>query len=143
MPLPKIDACLICEGVRPELQNKNILLGFYGIAPHVLIWLRDFNIPAAFVFAFCAGRGDAGTYDIELRLIDPQGQQVSNPETSPSIKGGQLVPDRSTTNIFMGFQGRLGKPGTYRVSLMVDGKEHYSTTIDIMPAPAQTAFALA
>ena len=135
MDFPTIDVCIICEGIRPEPQNKNLLLGFFGIAPHVKVLLRNFNLPATLCFIFCGGRGSAGRFDVSLRLTDPQGLVVSNLNTVPEIKGGELG-DRAATNIFMGFQGRLGKPGKYKVSLIVNGAEHYATTVDILQAPS-------
>jgi hypothetical protein len=131
MAFPRIDTCIVCEGARPEPHNKNLLFGFFGIAPYVRVLLRDFNLPVTFCFVFCGGEGSAGKHDISLRLTDPQGSIVS-PNAFPDIKGGELG-TRATTNIFMVFQGKLGSPGTYRVSLIVDGVEHYSTTVDFTP----------
>jgi hypothetical protein len=135
MDFPKIDACIICEAVRAEPQNKNLLLGFFGIAPHVQVLLKDFNLPATLCFVFCGGRGSAGKFDIGLRLTDPQGLVVSNSDTAPEIKGGELG-NRTATNIFMGFHGRLGKPGKYTVSLIVNGAEHYTAIVDVLQIPS-------
>ena len=132
MAFPRIDVCIICEGVRPEPQNKTLLLGFFGIAPYVRILLKDFDSPATLAFVFCGGEGPPGKHDIGLRLKDPEGSVVSTANSSPDIKGGELGV-RPGTNIFMGFQGKLGKPGKYTVVLIVDGAEHYSTTFDILP----------
>jgi len=137
MAFPKIDACLVCEGVRPELQNKSILLGFFGIAPYVQVLLRDFNLPGTLCFVFCGAGGSGGKYDVSLRLTDPQGRVISNPQTSPDIRGGELAANRSTSNIFMTFHGPMGQPGKYNVTLVVNGSDHYSTAIDILPMPGQ------
>jgi hypothetical protein len=138
MDFPKIETCFVCEGVRAELNNKHILLGFFGVAPHVRVWLQDFTRPATLCFVFCGGTGPGGTYNIGLRLTDSQGTVVTNTNTAADIKNGTLGPGRSVTNIFMGFNGMLGRPGKYRVELLIDGVSHYSTTVDLEPVPAPT-----
>lgn len=132
MAFPTIEACIVCEGARPEVQNKYILLGFFGIAPYVRIYIRDFKVPASLCFVFCTGKGVEGKHSIDLQLRDPQGTVLSN-----SIQGirDQEAPPASSTNIYMAFQGLLGKPGAYRVALVVDGREHYSTTATIENPP--------
>jgi hypothetical protein len=132
MAFPKIDACIVCESARPELFNKHILLGFFGITPHVRIRIKEFQKPASLCFVFCGGGGPARNYRLGLRLTDPLGATVSNPANAPDVEG-ELGEKRTSTNVLMGFQGLLGKPGRYRVALVVDGVEHYSTTVDIEP----------
>lgn len=132
MPFPRIEACLVCEGAREEVHNKHVLLGFFGITPHVQIRMGNFQSPAVLCFVFCGGPGSAGTYDVSLQLTDPQGLVVSNPSASPDIRNGRLE-DRLNTNIFMGFHGLLTVPGRYRVALVVNGAEHYSSTVDVQP----------
>jgi len=135
MAFAKIDACLVCEGVRPELNNKNILLGFFGIAPYVQVRLPNISTPASLCFVFCGGAAE-GKFNIRLRLDDPTGTEVTNPTNSPHIKDGVLMSGKGSTNIFLAFQGILGRFGTFRVGLLVDDVEQYSTTVGIEPASA-------
>jgi hypothetical protein len=135
MGFPKIDVCLICEAARPELNNKTILIGFFGIAPYVHVLIPNFSIPVSLCFVFSGGGGPPGTYDIGLRLTDSQGNAVTNAQNAPEIKAGRFDAARPNTNIFMGFQGLLGKPGIYNVTLIIDGAEHFSTTVRIDPPP--------
>jgi len=46
--------------------------------------------------------------------------------------------DKEATNIFMTFNGKVGKPGKYSVSLIVNGVEHYSTTLHLLPMNFQS-----
>ena len=139
MAFAKIDACLVCEGARPELNGKNILLGFFGVTPHVRVRFVNLNAPASLCFVFSGG-SSGGKFNLRLRLIDPTGVEVTNPTNSPPIENGVLDSTKSGTNIFLAFLGVLGRAGTFRVGLIVDGVEHYSTTVDIeavsTPTPA-------
>ncbi len=58
-PFPKIVACLICEGVRLEQNNKATFLGVYGITPFVEISLGNLAAPTqlGFVLFGAAGGG--------------------------------------------------------------------------------------
>lgn len=130
MAFAKIDVCLVCEGVRPELNNKNILLGFFGIAPYVTVRFVNVHAPATLCFVFSGG-SSTGKFNARLRMIDPTGAEITNPTNSPAIKDGVLNSGKGGTNIFMGFQGVLGNIGTFRVGLIVDEVEHYSTTFGV------------
>jgi hypothetical protein len=141
MAFPTIEACIVCEAARPELQNKHILLGFFGIAPYVRIHIKDFKLPVSLCFVFCTGQGVEGKHSIDLRLTDPQGTVSSN--SIQGIRDQEPPPGSPSTNIFMAFQGLLGTPGAYRVALVVDGREHYSTTATIENAPVNAPVATA
>lgn len=135
MAFSKIDVCLICEGIRQEIGNKSVLLGFYGIAPYTQVHIQSFQAPVALCFVFSGGKGSAGRYRVSLRLTDPAGVVVSNPQSSPDITGP--LGDRVSTNIFMQFYGRVTMPGTYRAALIVDDIEVFSTTITLLQAQQQ------
>jgi hypothetical protein len=138
MALAKIDSCIVCDGIRPELNNKTILFGFYGIAPYVTVRLINVNLPANLCFVFSGGATDVGRYNVRLRLLDPAGSEITNDTNSPPIKEGVLGAGQGGTNIFLSFVGVLGKVGRYRVSLMVDGVEHFSTSLGIEQASTST-----
>jgi hypothetical protein len=140
MAFPKVEVCIVCEGARPEIQNKYILLGFFGIAPYVRIHIKDFKLPVSLCFVFCTDEGVEGKHSIDLRLADHQGNVLSN--SIQGIKDQEAKPSPST-NIFMAFQGLPGQPGEYRVALVVDGREHYSTTITLENPPVNAPTASA
>lgn len=56
MNFPKIDACIVCEGVRREEFGKHVLLGFYGVTPHVHILIQNFQAPSCCVLYFAVAR---------------------------------------------------------------------------------------
>jgi hypothetical protein len=135
MPFPKIHTCLVCEGIRQEIGGKQTLLGFYGVAPLVGIILKDLNIAAVFCFVFAAGEG-SGDFEVHLRMTDPTGKEC--PSSLGSIRG-KLASGIPVTNIFLGYQGKLSAYGLYKVAVIVDGHENYTTTINILPQSAEAA----
>ena len=134
MPFPRIDACIICEGVRREINNKHILLGYYGITPYVQVSLTNLQAPAILCFVFSGGSGQPGVYDLSLRLTDQTGKVISNPTNAPDIKGVSVT-FAPSTNVFFTFQGILSQAGRYEIALWVNGVQHYTTTLGIGLAP--------
>lgn len=130
MAFPKIDACLICEGVRPEAFGKHILLGFFGAAPHARVSIKNIAHPTILCFVFCGGAGE-GNFNIDLRVTDSNGTVVANP--TPGLVNAQLLSGKSSTVIFMSFNGTFSNYGVFRVALVINGTEHYSTTVAIDP----------
>jgi hypothetical protein len=133
MAFPKIDACIVCEGAREEILSKFILLGFFGIAPHARVAIRDFKLPVALCFVFCGGRGE-GKFNVGMRVTDLQGAAI--PGQSPDLINAEVKKEKPSTSVFMTFLGAVQKPGRYRVALLVNNVEHYSTTVDIDQMPA-------
>lgn len=125
---PRIEACLVCEGLREEVGHKHTLLGFFGLAPHVRILLADVEVPATLCFVFCGGRGE-GKVRLKLRVENKQGVEIAN-GLAAEIEG-ELVADRPNTSVFFSFQGAFGVTGIYNVVLLVNGSNYYSTTLDI------------
>ncbi|MFZ0733353.1 MAG: hypothetical protein WAM79_13580 [Candidatus Sulfotelmatobacter sp.] len=140
MAFAKIDACIVCEGFRPELHNKNLLFGFFGITPYVRVRLKDVHAPVALCFVFSGGSPiSPGSFNLRLRLIDPTGREVTGPQNSPAISPASMVAAKGPTNIFLSFSGVLGSVGTFRVGLIADQVEQYGTTIEIEQIPKTQA----
>jgi hypothetical protein len=131
MAFPKIDACIVCEGVRQEILNKHMLLGFFGICPHLRIGVKDFRLPLTLWFVFCGGEGE-GKFNLQLRVSDSSGIALPN-GLQFSFEGAVLKRGIPNTTVFLGFQGTFGKPGDYRASLIVDNTEHYSGSFKVGP----------
>jgi uncharacterized protein DUF6941 len=130
MAFPKIDVCIVCEGVRQEILSKHTLLGFFGISPHVRIGIKNFGLPLAICFVFCGGEGE-GKFKLQLRITDSSGATI--PNAMQSVVEGELRKGIPTTTVFFLFQGVVGKPGDYRASLLVDNQEHYSAPFKVGP----------
>jgi len=129
MPFPTINACIVCEFARPEVGNKTILLGYYGIAPHVRIQVQDFALPVQLCFVFAGGPGH-GHFRMDLKVTSHNGATFD----APGVEG-DMSPEASVSNIFMGFQGVLPGPGDYTASLLVNGKAQYQAAFALDPGP--------
>jgi len=127
MPFPKIDACIVCEGIRQEIHSKSIILGYYGITPYVRVRIKDFSQPVTLCFVFTGGAG-AGSYHLKLELIHSSGFVPEN--KFASVISGQLMPEIPVTNAMFAFQGVM-KPGRYNLALIVDGIAHFKSSVEL------------
>jgi hypothetical protein len=133
MTFPKIETCIICEGVRQERYNKHIILGYYGIAPHVTVILGSVREPATICFIFAGGSDDdsGGKYDVTLQIRNPTGMVISTPSNLPQIKGAVLKSGDMPANVFFTFQGVFGMEGIFSLDLSVNGVNHYHTRLGV------------
>lgn len=56
MPIAPIKACIVCEQARPEALGKYSLLGYFGLAPNVVVNIGDFTKPVTLCFVFVGGQ---------------------------------------------------------------------------------------
>jgi hypothetical protein len=131
MVFPQITCCIVCEGVREEIMHKHILLGVFGVAPYVQIGIKDFSLQIPLWFSFFGGAGE-GKFRCSLELRDESNTLLSNQALSSSLEG-ELAPHKISTSIFLPFNGLLTRPGNYRIGLLVNDREHYSSTMRIAP----------
>ena len=124
MAFPKIDACIICEDLRQEKARKTSILGFFGLAPHVEIVIRDFNQPLErLAFLLMGGPGE-GTFSVSIDLLDPSGKQILPPPV-PAIQIPQIKSEKRSQFGFAIAPLKLTTPGEYTLRILVDGKLHY------------------
>jgi hypothetical protein len=130
MGFPEIQCCVICEGVRQEIMQKHILLGVFGVTPHVQIAIKRFDLPLNLWFAFFGG-GGAGKFRCSLELHDENNVMLSN-LVENSVEG-ELDPQKLNTSVFLAFGGLVPKAGKYRIGFLVNEKPHYTSYIQIAP----------
>ena len=128
MNFPTISACLVCEFARQELGNKTILIGFYGVSPHVAVVIQNFKMLVQLCLVFCGGSGE-GHFKIELKLRAPNGQEFH----APSIET-DLLRQKGVSNFFMGFQETFPGPGVYSATLLANGDSVYEATFSLASA---------
>jgi hypothetical protein len=135
MAFPTIHACLLCEIARQELGNKYILLGFYGALPTVNVNVPSFKLPIHLCHVFCGGPGE-GHFKIDLKITAPNGQDFS----APPIEG-DLFPQSTVINFYMGWDLTLPGPGVYKVTLLANGNPVYENqfSLGLAQAPPNTA----
>jgi hypothetical protein len=132
MPFPQIRACVVCEGVRPEVLGKYTLLGLLGLAPDVQINIANFALPVTLCFVFLGGEG-SGSFHVAMRVTTPSGA------TLPGLSegDGELAPGKPTSVVFMQFQDVLPGPGRYTVVLAANGQDVYRTGFVLAQGDAQ------
>lgn len=131
MTFPTISTCLVCEFVRQELGNKSILIGFYGVSPHVAVTVQNFKLPVQLCLVFCGGPGE-GHFKIDLKLKAPNGQEFQAIPVE-----GNLHPQSSLSNFFMGFQETFPGPGIYHATLLANGNPVYETQFSLGQAQSR------
>lgn len=125
MPFPRIQTCIVCEGVRAEPFGKLLIFGYYGVAPEVQIALLDYSVPVNLCFLFPGGAG-SGNFRVAVRLTAPDG---TNRESIDGQGSTSFGPVRS--NIVVYFQNTLPGPGRYTLTLLVDGRDNYQTAVEL------------
>jgi len=121
MAFPTIHNCIVCESVRHEVGGKFILLGYYGIAPYVRIYIGDFTKPITLCFYFSGDPG-TGRFRVNFRLRGPSGNVI--PHNSAPAEG-ELRSDLGYSFFILFFCEPLPGPGRYQVSLVVDDDREY------------------
>lgn len=125
---PTIHACIVCEQARPELLGKWMLLGFFGVAPHVRVAIGDFNKPVTLCFVFVGDRF-VGKVRAAIRVVAPNGDILPGATEA----AGEFFPDKPVSTFYMHFQGPVRGPGRYAVTLIVNGEEFYPTSFELLP----------
>ncbi|SRR6266478_1887323 len=132
MAFPTINACFLCEFVRPELANKVSIFGYFGLVPYIRVQIQNFALPVQLCFVFAGGPGQ-GHFRLDMKITAPNG-------TTYNAIGveGDLTPQATYTNVFMAYQGVLPGPGNYTATLLVNGAQKFQApfALDQMPAPA-------
>jgi len=131
MPFPLIRHCLVCEEVRPEVQGKSSILGFYGVAPNVNLVIQD---PAkrverlSFLLICEPGEGD---HKVSVRIENPRGEPIlTTPEADFSFP-----PAPQPVNLIIAIAPVLfPMVGRHRFVLFVRGNEQFHTFFDIQQA---------
>jgi hypothetical protein len=128
---PKIDVCLICEAIRPELGSKATLMGFFGIAPDVNIVIPSLPAQITLAFLMMCGTGDGSKHDGKIAVLAPDGTQIALaaipllqiPPASPANSRGAIVASFPSLPIASG--------GKYTLKLSVDDRPFYSTSFRV------------
>jgi hypothetical protein len=95
MPFPKIEFCIVCEQLRPELGGKIQILGFYGVAPNVEVLTA--KLGKAFAMSFLVGFAPFDLLPPKMpqhRFVvsDPSGRiLVQTPPTVLNVELGKRV----------------------------------------------------
>ena len=128
---------MVCEGLRHEVRNLVSLLGFYGVIPHVEIYIKDFSLPIEhLMFVLRDQVIKAGRVKMSIQIVDQAGTAIfSPPEKSlelPVVLGG-------TNFAFAIDKLKFAGPGTYAFVLRVDGNDTYHGKFEIVKEKPQAS----
>lgn len=118
----QIQTCLVCDMIRPELNGKLIILGFFGICPNVHITLAALDRPTPLTFLL-SGRANAGQLSVALQIVDVQSQHAiaSTLEIPISVEGAGGV-----FNVVQTLLLTFGRAGDFEARCFVNGVKDYS-----------------
>ena len=113
--------------MRPELNRKSTILGFYGVAPNADILVQDITKPLdRLAFILLADRGE-GEFQISFQVTHTNGAQlVQTPAQQLRIEGQRR---NSFALSFSRFQ--FPGPGRYVIKFLVDGQEHFQSSFEV------------
>lgn len=125
MPAPKVNYCLICEGIRREPNNKANILGFFGVLPGVTIGVGEMGKPVA-VMLFLAGMsGPSNEVKIKAEIVNPD---LSSLKASDDISFPALEDDMTGIAGFMFAGLPFSQVGKHSFKISIDGKQVYQET---------------
>ena len=115
----------MCEAIRPELNGKSIILGFFGICPNVDLRIPHLDQPTVLTFLVCGGPGD-GQFEASFDVVDEAGLLVVATASLP-FRATPNIP----TNLAPSFLLTFGRAGTFAVRCFVDSKERFRGTFRV------------
>lgn len=131
MAFPKIFHCLVCEGVREEVNRKRSILGFYGVTPEVEIMLEDFTLPMGHLVFFLVGGPAEGSFRVSFEIFGESKQIVPrSPDATVVIEGAAKG---YNLNVDAGAV-RFPRPGRYTFRLFVDGQPYFEDSFELLQA---------
>ena len=109
----KIIHCVLCDDVRLEMNNKEIIIGVYsgGISVPMLPWIA---VLCVWMTVMWSGEG---TVDIEVRVLDPRQQPVG----TVSGSGTAILIGTKSTLTFRGLAIQIEMEGIYTIQCRVSG----------------------
>jgi hypothetical protein len=107
--------------VRPELNGKLIILGYFGVCPHVEVKIPQLDRLVSLAFVL-SGSLTAGQHEVVLEILEQASDRVvvSTAKQPLTIDAGEGRVNLAPT-LPIAFQ----KPGSYEIRCLVDGFEAF------------------
>jgi hypothetical protein len=123
-----VNHCIICEGLRPEVNGKATILGFIGILPNARLWVGSLNTPASFFTLVFTFSPEAAVVRIRPQILDPHGRSIIPVESYAML---QLL-EEYPSNVVINLAGlEFVSTGRHTVQLYVDDRLSYSESVMI------------
>jgi hypothetical protein len=129
----EVDLAVIADAANVSQEGKLNILGIFDT-----IWAREFPFRHAamvFVLRVKADFTEEGTHQLEVRLVDADGEQLFKAEGPIQVPSG--APGRPVKpHVIMGLSGAsFNRAGDYSFELVIDGQHLKSVPLYIMQAP--------
>ncbi len=137
---PRLVACLLCEGLRPEAVGKTTILGFFGVLPQVTIQVVRLDQPLP-QLSFVVQSDEpeaAGEANLRIVIYSPDGTELISLEY-PKV---QWRHGKKMLVAFNIVPFPISGAGRYTVHFEIDGVRSYESAFSIEAMPAELASAL-
>jgi len=129
--IPQIESCIVCDFVRPELNGKLIIVGFFGVCPNVTVTVQRLDQPTALTFLFSGGPG-VGSYTFTFEVVDESEQRVVASTMGLPFEATPQAPTLLAPSLLLVF----GHPGKFVIRCLVDQVERFRAYFHIYQAVA-------
>ena len=117
--IPTIESCLVCDFVRPELNGKLIILGFFGICPNVDVAISQLDQPTALTFVFSGTSGE-GLIDLQFDVLDEVESRVVASTSPQAFQASPKATVLAPTLLLV-----FGHAGRFAVRCHMNGSERF------------------
>ena len=130
--LPDLQASLLCEEVRQEINTNFLLIGILGV-----IRVPQLPIMAAKICVFNRWTAGVGAFEESVRLIGPDQTTLIR---QSRVKFALQDPAHHATNVTVFGQLEFAVPGVHYVEVMVDEvmKLRFPLPVIVVPPPPGT-----
>jgi hypothetical protein len=135
--IPRLDTCLVCDMIRPELGGKVTILGHLGICPNVDVGVPRLDQPVALTFFIAGGPGD-GTFMASFDVVDEADERVLASTGSVECSATRVTATYFAPLLVLTF----GSAGRFAVRCIVDEQERFrgrfAVSQGVVPSMAST-----
>lgn len=118
--LPSLGNCLVCDTVRPELNGKLIILGYFGICPNVVVGIPRLDQPTVLTFVFSGSPGE-GAFMASFDIIDEMDERVISSTPPAPLHTNKASMTTLATTFLLAF----GHAGTFAIRCFIDDAERF------------------
>ena len=129
--LPDLQASVLCEEVRQEINGNFILIGVIGF-----VQVPQLPVTALKLCIFNRWVAGIGTFTENVRIVAPDQTTVIR---QSNVKFGLQDPSHNATNVSVFGQIKFETEGTYYVEVLVDDvmKLRFPIPIRVVPQPGE------
>lgn len=125
---------MVCDTVRPELNGKLIVLGYFGICPNVVVGIPQLDQPTVLTFVFSGSPGE-GSFMVTFEVSDEvDGRVLSSTPPAPLH-----AKPASMTTLVTTFLLAFGHAGQFAIRCFIDGAEGFRGQFQVEQGSSPTS----